>query len=76
MGAYMSKKEVTEAKPTAAVTNMPTSCVAEGCKAKSTRLNFCVEHFEWFKEGLVTKTGQRPKDFDKKYINFLKKKAA
>lgn len=51
-------------------------CAAEGCKDKSVRLNFCAEHFAWFKEGLVNKAGVRPKDFDKKYMNFLRRRKA
>lgn len=52
------------------VAQLPTRCVAEGCSKKSTRMNFCNEHFVWFKEGLVTKEGHKPSDFDKKYRAF------
>jgi hypothetical protein len=73
----MSKKEVrAQEKNAGTVTSLVSNCVAETCKAKSTRLNFCDEHFQWFKEGLVTKTGVRPSDFDKKYVNYMKKKSA
>ncbi|HEX4924128.1 MAG TPA: hypothetical protein VFV50_08580 [Bdellovibrionales bacterium] len=73
----MSKKEVTaQKKPEAAASTGPSGCVAEGCKQKSSRLNFCAEHYDWFKAGLVTKEGVRPKDFDKKWINYTRKKAA
>jgi hypothetical protein len=33
-------------------------------------MNFCPEHYAWFKEGLVSKTGQKPTDFDKKWHDF------
>lgn len=73
----MSKKELRAQSAAATnVTSLDSKCIAETCKAKSTRLNFCDEHFQWFKEGLVSKTGQRPTDFDKKYVNYMKKKAA
>jgi hypothetical protein len=72
----MSKKEVTPQVKTAPVAGLTSGCIAEGCKAKSDRLNFCAEHFQWFKEGLVTKLGKRPTDFDKKYVNYMRKKAA
>jgi hypothetical protein len=72
----MSKKEVAAKNSEAPVAGGPTSCVAEGCKQKSSRLNFCSEHYDWFKAGLVTKNGIRPRDFDKKWINYTKKKAA
>lgn len=53
------------------VAQLPTRCVAEGCSHKSARMNFCNEHFTWFKEGLVTKEGQRPSDFDKKHQAYM-----
>ncbi len=52
------------------------SCMAEGCKKKITRMHFCDEHFEWYKEGLINKRGERPSDFDKKHQHWLRKKAA
>ena len=51
-------------------------CVAEGCKAGQKKLTYCDEHFVWFKEGLINKKGERPNDFDKKYQQFMRKKAA
>ena len=50
-------------------------CVAEGCKIKPSRAGFCEEHYIWFKEGLVTKDGRRPVDFDKKFFNFQQRRA-
>jgi hypothetical protein len=51
-------------------------CSAEGCGKKTDRLTFCTEHYDWFKWGLLTKEGQRPSDFDKKYQSYMKKRAA
>lgn len=51
-------------------------CAAEGCSKKLERMNFCKEHYEWFKFGLVTKEGKRPTDFDKKMQAFAKHKKA
>ncbi len=53
-------------------------CTAQGCSKKPELMTFCKEHFDWFKFGLITKTGERPTDFDKKYIAYQKqhKKAA
>lgn len=52
-------------------------CLAEGCKSKPSKAGFCAEHFDWFKAGLITKSGQRALDFDKKYYQYtMKKKAA
>lgn len=47
-----------------------TRCLAEGCKKKPSKADFCDEHYEWFKTGLITKTGEMAKDFDKKYSQF------
>jgi hypothetical protein len=54
------------------------ACCVEKCTKKVDKLNFCTEHYTWFKEGLVSKKGQRPTDFDKKYQAYLlrTKKAA
>jgi hypothetical protein len=49
-------------------------CSDESCKQKGSRAGFCEEHFIWFKEGLLTTEGQRPRDFDKKYQAFLQRK--
>jgi hypothetical protein len=48
-----------------------TICCVEKCGKKGDRLNFCPEHYTWFKEGLVNKQGKRPVDFDKKYQAYL-----
>ena len=48
-------------------------CCEETCKKTSTRAGFCEEHFTWYKEGLITNEGHRPRDFDKKYQLFLVK---
>jgi hypothetical protein len=51
-------------------------CVAQDCKSKPSKAGFCDTHYEWFKEGLLTKEGQKPRDFDKKYHAFMKRKSA
>lgn len=53
----------------------PVACVTEGCKKKSERAEFCNEHFLWFKAGLIKKDGTFPKDFDKKYVQFIRRAA-
>jgi hypothetical protein len=50
-------------------------CITEGCKLKPARAGFCDEHYTWFKEGLVTKDGRRPIDFEKKFFNFQQRRA-
>lgn len=51
-----------------------TTCCVEKCTKKSDKMNFCPEHYMWFKEGLVTKKGEKPTDFDKKYQAFVSRK--
>ncbi|MGE0763847.1 MAG: hypothetical protein AB7N80_11265 [Bdellovibrionales bacterium] len=53
-------------------------CPAEKCGKKASRAEFCEEHFVWFKEGLINRTGEKAKDFDKKFQAYLMrhKKAA
>jgi hypothetical protein len=51
-------------------------CTADGCKKKSDRAGFCNEHYDWFKAGLINKKGQKPTDFDKKYMAFMGRKKA
>ena len=58
------------------VVQLPSACPVEGCGKKPKRSSFCAEHFEWFKAGLISRQGQKPKDFDKKYQAFMRKTAA
>lgn len=69
----MSKSKSDNVVPMAA-----SNCCVEKCNKKGERLNFCAEHYVWFKEGLVNKKGVRPTDFDKKHQAFMlrTKKAA
>jgi hypothetical protein len=46
-------------------------CPFQGCGKKASRSEFCGDHFMWFKEGLISRTGEKPKDFDKKYQAYL-----
>lgn len=48
-------------------------CLVENCRKKGERMSFCQEHYLWYKEGLVNKSGKKPKDFDKKYQNYLRR---
>lgn len=57
----------TNPKPKSNVIDLSSArCKAEGCNKKHTRAEFCAEHFEWFKAGLINKDGQQVPDFDKK----------
>lgn len=47
-------------------------CHATGCKDKDVRANFCDEHFRQFKFGLITKTGDRVIDYERKAEHYQK----
>lgn len=66
----MSKKESANN-----VVGLVTACTAEGCKKKPEVAGYCEEHFVWFKEGMLTKDGKKPTDFDKKFVSFLKRQS-
>jgi len=55
------------------VVQLPTRCPVDKCGKKPYKSSFCEEHFTWFKEGLINRKGERPRDFDKKYQAFLKR---
>ena len=46
-------------------------CKCAGCKKTEARFTFCDEHYEWFKFGLIAKTGQKVSDFDKKFDHYM-----
>jgi hypothetical protein len=50
-------------------------CIAEGCKVKHVRANFCGQHYDWFKSGLITAEGYKAKDFQRKFEQMQAKKA-
>lgn len=58
----------THAKPV----NAKIGCLAQGCKDKDSRFNFCEEHFRQFKFGLITKTGLPVMDYEKKLEHYQK----
>lgn len=70
-------KENTKPEPSNVLSMTPsTTCCVEKCTQKGVKLNFCGEHYTWFKEGLVNKKGQRPSDFDKKFQAYSTRKKA
>ena len=76
MSKKLKHQDNNEAQGGGNVVAMPTRCKAQGCNKKSDRMDFCNEHYEWFKFGLLTKMGEKPIDFDKKFISFQKHKKA
>lgn len=50
-------------------------CMCYGCKHKADRFEFCSEHYEHFKFGLIKKTGEPVSDYEKKYEHYMAYKA-
>ena len=53
----------------------PGGCHAWGCKSPEKRFNFCDEHYDHFKFGLIKKTGEPVSDYDKKFEHYQAYKA-
>jgi hypothetical protein len=70
----MSKQTKSEQSATSGASQVSSSatekCVCGGCKASAHRFNFCSEHFDHFKFGLIKKTGERVSDYEKKLGHF------
>lgn len=52
--------------------NTKLGCLCLTCKEKDSRFNFCDEHFRQFKFGLITKSGEKVLDFEKKFEHYQK----
>ena len=71
-GAPEHKKSAEPAAPKGGKghTPMPGGCHAWGCKVSAIRFNFCEQHFDHFKFGLIKKTGEPVPDYDKKIEHY------
>ena len=56
-------------------TPLPEGCFSVGCKIKAHRFNFCDEHYEQFKFGLIKKTGEPVPAYEKKFDHYQAYKA-
>lgn len=56
-------------------TPLPGGCHSWGCKSQSHRFNFCDEHYDQFKFGLIRKTGEPVPDYEKKFEHYQAWKA-
>lgn len=54
---------------------VPGGCHAWGCKSPEKRFNFCDEHYDHFKFGLVKKSGEPVPDYEKKFGHYVAYKA-
>jgi len=69
------EKKAAPTPPKGGWTPAPEGCFSVGCKAKAHRFNFCNEHFDQFKFGLIKKTGEPVPDYEKKYDQYVAFKA-
>lgn len=56
-------------------TQVAGGCLSWGCKKEGSRFNFCEEHYDHFKFGLIKKTGEPVSDYDKKFGHYVAHKA-
>ncbi len=49
---------------------VPGGCFSWGCKVEAKRFNFCDQHYEFFKFGLVKKSGELAPDYEKKFEHY------
>jgi hypothetical protein len=72
MGGPSDKKTTGKGAPTGVE---KTKCLVTECKTPDSRFEFCAEHFEQFKFGLITKVGKKVSDYDKKIDHYVAYKA-
>ena len=73
-----TKTESTPIAKKTAHSPVPGGCFSWGCKKEAKRFNFCDEHYEFFKFGLIKKSGEFVPDYEKKiehYQAYLSKKS-
>ncbi|OFZ52790.1 MAG: hypothetical protein A2428_11635 [Bdellovibrionales bacterium RIFOXYC1_FULL_54_43] len=63
-------KQSEPTRKTKEYTPLPGGCNSWGCKAQAHRFNFCDEHYDQFKFGLIKKTGEPVPDFEKKLEHY------
>ena len=51
-------------------TGVAGGCNAWGCKHDAKSFNFCIEHYDHFKFGLIKKTGEPVPDYERKFEHY------
>jgi hypothetical protein len=69
-GAGAKKPDVSSTKDKGH-TPLPGGCFAWGCKGQALKFNFCAEHYDHFKFGLIKKTGEPVSDYEKKIEHYM-----
>jgi len=49
-------------------------CKSEECKKKQEKFGFCMEHYDWYMDGLIRGDGRKPVDFAEKFSHWQQKK--
>jgi hypothetical protein len=70
---HTEKKPETQAKggKNQGQNQLPGGCQCWGCKKEGQQFNFCHEHYEHFKFGLIKKTGEQVSDYEKKFEHYM-----
>jgi hypothetical protein len=64
------KTDTTSTKGGKVVSFAPGACHSGGCKHPANRMEFCSEHYDQFKFGLIKKTGEPVPDYEKKLEHY------
>ena len=67
---YSAPTPITSGKGAKTTGPAPGGCHATGCKSNEARFNFCSEHYDQFKFGLIKKTGEPVSDYEKKFGHY------
>ncbi len=49
-------------------------CKSDDCKKKQEKFGFCMEHYEWYMDGLIRGDGRKPSDFAEKFSVWQQRK--
>ena len=74
MSKEIKKPENSQVQPVAPKGNVGSKvgCTAVGCKLDPIRFEFCKDHFDQFKFGLINKKGEPVLDYEKKFEHYQK----
>lgn len=69
-GGARGKPETKEKPTSSSGLTVVLHCQATACKGKPHKFDFCSEHFDQFKFGLITKSGKPVPDYEKKFDHY------
>ena len=74
-GEHKKEHSALESKGKKGAGPLPGGCHAVSCKSPEQRFDFCEEHYEQFKFGLIKKSGEQVPDYEKKFEHYQAYKA-